>query len=47
MSSGIGTERAADQTVNDVLQDEGRRDAYGDGRDDSQYEDEQEQAVLP
>lgn len=43
----IGTERAADQTVNDVLQDEGRRDAYGDGRDDSQYEDEQEQAVLP
>lgn len=36
---GIGAERAADQAVDDVLQDEGRRDAHGDRDGNGQYQD--------
>lgn len=36
---GIGAERAADQAVDDVLQDEGRRDAHGDRGGNGQYQD--------
>lgn len=44
---GVGAESAADKAVNDILQDERRCNAHGDGCDDSQDEDQQEQAVLP